>query len=148
MKSQSDRATAENLYVEEGKTLDEIAGLTAVTKGTLANWSREGLWTQKRRERRLASPHPELNVLKQQLALQIKQIPDDKLADAAAIDALHKLSVIVEKMESRLEPEAGPLLEAMLRFAQFVAARADDAACATVREWLEKFLDEERRKNG
>ena len=50
-------------------------------------------------------------------------------------------------MESRVEA-IGPMLDALGRFTEFTAAHAEPAAVAVVREWVEKFLMEERRRNG
>jgi transposase len=146
MRLQSDRAKAERLFVREGKSLARVAAEMGIGLTTIKQWSKDGNWSDHRRACRRETPNPALDVLKRQLELQVAKIGDDKLAAPEVIDALHKLSVSIEKMESRLEP-IGPMLDAIGRFARFVAARADDQACELVRTWVEKFFQEERRRS-
>jgi hypothetical protein len=146
MKSQKERSEAESLFVRDCMTLDQIAAYVHVDRRTVGLWSSKGGWMKKRGEMLRESPQVALDVLKRQRELLIGKMPPDEPAAADAIDALHKLSLLIEKMESRLDA-VGPMLDVFARFAQFVATNADDAACAVLREWVEKFLDDERRKN-
>ena len=142
-----ERVKAEALFVEQGKGLRQIAEELGADRTTIGLWSVEGNWAAKRRLREFMIPHPDLDALKRELALQIAKVGGDECAEPAAIDALHKLSQIVERMESRLEPEVGPMLDTIGRFARFVASHADDEACDLLRVWVEKFLDDECRRN-
>ena len=101
---------------------------------------------KKRQEMLRESPQVALDVLKRQREMLITEMPRDKPASADQIDALHKLTLLIEKMESRLDA-VGPMLDVFARFARFVGTNADDAACAVLREWTEKFLDDERRRS-
>ena len=89
-------------------------------QGALVKWSTQGEWVKKRRERQRESPQAALDILKRQRELQIKTIGTETLAAPTEIDALHKLTQLIEKMESRIEA-IGPMLDVMCRFAQFVA---------------------------
>jgi hypothetical protein len=146
MKSQKERSQAENLFVRDCMTLDQIAAHIHVDRRTVGLWSSKGDWMKKRREMLRESPQVALDVLKRQRELLIREMPPNKPAGAEQIDALHKLTLMIEKMESRLDA-VGPMLDVFVRFAQFVATNADDAACAVLREWTEKFLDDERRRS-
>ncbi len=44
------RQRAEELFIIDGLTLQEVAGQLAISGRTLANWSSEGEWVQRRRE--------------------------------------------------------------------------------------------------
>jgi hypothetical protein len=139
------RLAAENLFVREGKTLKQAAAQLGVSRRALIEWSRHGGWMEKRQEFQRESPQAALDILKGQRELQIQKIRGKKKATPQAIDALHKLTLLIEKMESRTEA-IGPMLDTFERFAQFVGTNADDAACAVICKWTEKFLDEQRRR--
>lgn len=147
MKSQAERAAAESFFVRDGKTLDQIADLTGVSSATLAKWSKSGQWVKKRAERQRESPEASLNRLKRQRELQVAALGDETVAGAEAIDALYKLNLLIEKMEASAEA-IGPTLDVIGRFADFVMRHTDDPTRVEVlREWMEKFLAEERRRN-
>jgi transposase len=145
MKPPQTRLFAENSFVREGKNLAEIAGQVGVSERTLDRWSKDGEWLKKRQEFQHESPQAALDMLKSAREMQIKKMRDNKRVTPKAIDTLHKLTALIEKMESRIEA-IGPMLDTLERFAQFVGANADDEACAVLCEWTEKFLDEERGK--
>lgn len=44
------RQRAEELFIIDGLTLQEVAGQLAISERTLANWSSDGEWVQRRRE--------------------------------------------------------------------------------------------------
>lgn len=44
------RQRAEELFIIDGLTLQEVAGQLGISERTLANWSSEGEWVQRRRE--------------------------------------------------------------------------------------------------
>jgi hypothetical protein len=147
MRSQEERSEAETLFVCEGKTTEQIAAQMRISAATIQRWSSQGAWAQQRRARRLESPRLTLDVLKRQRDLQIQELDGNMPAGQEAIDRLHKLSLVIEKMESRLEA-VGPMLDVFERFAKYVGTHADANALTVLRTWTQKFLEEERRKGG
>ena len=146
MKSQSQRLDAEERFVRGGQSLDQISAAMGVSKGSLARWSAAGKWAEKRAVLRRESPSAAVNTLKRQRQMMIDLMAGPAAADPAAVDALHKLTLIIEKMEARADA-IGPTLDVMERFARFVAAHCSSDESATVRACAEKFLDEERKNN-
>jgi hypothetical protein len=150
MRPQRDRDLAETLFVNEGMSLDRIAAQLGASVTTIGNWSRKGKWEDRRARRRSESPQASLDVLKRLRAALIAAMdakPDAKPdADPQTIGKLYQLNMAIAKMESQRD-EVGPMLDAFDRFAQFVGTNADDDACAVIREWTEKFLNEERRRD-
>ena len=146
MRPQKDRAMAEMLYVREGKSFQQVAALLGTGTMTVCRWAREGNWKERRRERRRESPQASLDALKRQRDLLIKGLDGKALDNPVAINALSKLNLAIQRMESPPEP-IEMMLDVIGRFAEFIAARADDNECAVMRKWVEKFLDEERRRN-
>jgi transposase len=134
------------MFVYEGKLLRQIAAELGINVRTLEKWSSQGNWGKLRKERRRGTSQAALDVLKRQRELLITALGVENRADPEQIDALHKLTMSIEKMESRLE-DIGLMLDVMDRFAEFVAARADDADCRVIRNWVEKFFDEQQRKS-
>ena len=146
MKTEEERAQAVKMFVEEGKTLQQIADHFGVSQAAVALWSSGGNWKGLRRERRFMTAHPALDALRRELDLQVQKVGKTTAAEPAQIEALNKLHLMVEKMESRVDP-IGPMLEAMGRFARFVAARAEREDRVVIHKWVERFFNEERRKN-
>jgi uncharacterized protein YjcR len=149
MRAQKQRDLAERLFVEEGQSLNRIAELLGASVTTIANWSRQGKWKERRTQRRGQSPQAALDDLKRLRAAVIAAKDAKPEADPEAIGMLHKLNAEIAKMESKRDEvdEVGLMLDVFERFAEFVGTNADDAALAVIREWTEKFLDEERRRN-
>ncbi len=146
MKTKQIRRSAERLFVRDVKTLAQISAELGVPLRSLARWSRRGEWMRKRREWQHESPRAALDILKRQREKQMAAIRDNTAAAAPeAIDALNKISLVIEKLESHVEA-IGPMLDTLERFAEFVGARADAEECAVLYKWTEKFLDEQRRK--
>jgi transposase len=164
MRSQRDRSLAESLFVCEGKSCREIAGILSAGKETVQRWARDGKWMERRRRRRLDSPLASLERLKRERDRLIQTLggepapkgdqppqgeppakpdADDTLQ---TVNALQKLTQTIEKMESQQEEEIGPMLKTMGRFAEFVATRADANDRPVIHKWVEAFLNEERRK--
>jgi len=141
-----ERLKAEMMFVQEGKTARAIAAALGVSENTLSAWVTRGQWVRQRRARLGGTSQATLDVLKRQRELLIGEIGVEHRAAPEQIDALHKLTLSIEKIESRME-SIGPMLDAIGRFAEFVAAGADDADCATVRKWIEKYFDEQRRRS-
>ncbi|MGD1002114.1 MAG: hypothetical protein ABSA67_15610 [Candidatus Brocadiia bacterium] len=161
MRPQKDRTLAEVLFVNEGKSLSQIAAALGACKKTILNWSREGSWMKRRQQRRRESPRASLDVLKRLREVQVQALDAKPVADAdgkpaagaaarqipdpAAIATLYRLNMAIAKMEAQQEA-IGPMLDGFERFTQFVASQADADACEVIREWIGKFLDEERRR--
>jgi len=135
------------LFVYDGKTCREIGKELHVHETTLAEWSKEGGWVQRRQDHQRGSSEATLDLLKHQRELLVETISVDKPANAGDIDTLHKLTMSIEKMESRMEA-VGPMLDVIGRFARYVAANSERAECLVVRKWIEKYLNAEQRKSG
>ena len=147
MKTQEDRAVAETLFVREGLSLEQIAAKTGVSAGSLKRWSAGGGWNAKRKEHQHESPAAGLEKLKRLRERLIADMPEDSSQNASQIDQLAKLDKSIAGMERRADT-IGATLDVMMSFAQFVATNADAIECSVLRVWTEKFLAEERRKNG
>jgi hypothetical protein len=149
---------AESLFVCEGKSSREIAGILGAGKETVQRWARDGKWMERRRRRRTESPMASLERLKRERDRLIQSLgprvppggdPSDKLITnktLLAVNAVQKLTQTIEKMESQKELEISPMLNTMSRFAEFAAPRADANERVVLHKWVEKFLNEERRK--
>lgn len=79
---------AEKLYVEAGKSIDEIASLLPVARKTIGDWCSHGNWVLKRRQRSLG---PGAIVAKIQDAIETLLTGDTPM-DASTADAIHKLN--------------------------------------------------------
>jgi hypothetical protein len=140
------RLKAEMKFVREGKTCREIAAELGASLHAVEHWSRRGNWVLLRREQQGGTSRSTLDVLKRQRELLISSIGVESQADAEQIDMLHKLTMSIEKMESRMD-SVGPILDVMGRFAEFVASRASDEDCRVIRTWIEKYFDELQGKS-
>ncbi|MGD1001867.1 MAG: hypothetical protein ABSA67_14325 [Candidatus Brocadiia bacterium] len=146
MNLQEVRRTAEHLFVREVKTLDEIALQTGFSRRTLARWSSKADWMRKRLEWQYESPRAALDILKKQRQFHMDAVGKKAAATPEALEALNKITLLVERLESHVEA-IGPMLDTLERFAQFVGARAESEECAVLYKWTEQFLDEQRRKH-
>ena len=150
MKSNADRSHAEDLFVREGRTLEETAALVGTSKATLARWSKEGGWLDQRHHRR-AAPSRAIDVVRARLAAMIEKMsanPDD---DEKLEDRLTKLMAVLDKLEAGLGIDT--VLSIMEQFAAFAAGRPDagDMADGTtritiIRSAVEQFLDAKRKE--
>lgn len=172
---EKERVRAESLFIVEGKSGREIAGLLGVGKETVQRWARDGKWMDRRQLRRSESPLASLERLRRERDRLIGTLGGDqpagdhadgdktakvKPADPAVvsdtISLVHKLTQTIEKMESRREDESmeprreedsiGAMLTTMERFAVFVADHATDEERLATARMVEKFLDAERQK--
>ena len=153
-----DRTLAESLFVCGGKSSREIAGILGAGKETVQRWSRDGKWMERRRQRRFDSPLASLERLRRERDRLIQTLggepphPGEPAAKPNTDETLHtvtalqRLTQTIEKMESQQELEIGPMLKTMGGFAEFVAARADEDDLTVLRNWVEKFLNEEQQK--
>ncbi len=73
--------------------------------------------------------------------------PADPDAAADTVSMIQKLTQTIEKLESpREETSIDAMLATMQRFANFVGAHAAEEDLPIIRDIVEKFLDEERRR--
>ena len=154
-----ERVLAETLFVCEGKSSREIAGILGAGKETVQRWARDGKWMERRRQRRFDSPMASLERLKRERDRLTQSLgprasrggdPVGKLLThktLLTVNTIQKLTQTIEKMESHQELEVGPMLDTMGRFAEFAAARADANDLPVLRKWVEEFLNEEQRKS-
>jgi hypothetical protein len=147
MPATNERMQALKKFVYEGKSCREIGDELHVHANTVQAWSKEGGWVQRRQDHQRGSSEATLDLLKNQRELLVAKIAVDKVAPADKIDTLHKLTMSIEKMESRMEA-VGPMLDVIGRFARYVAANSERDECLVVRKWIEKYLNAEQRKSG
>jgi transposase-like protein len=150
-KSASERQTAETMFVRQGKTLAEIAGLIGVSKTTLANWSRDGEWVRKREERLRDNPLAGLDILKaRRNAIYEKMGNDPKADDASLEDRLSKIDVHIRNAE---DPNSlGTHLSVLEAFTDFVmtqwpAGTEHPEKGVAVREAVEAYLEAMKREH-
>ena len=143
MKSNATRARAEDMYVREGRTLQEIAEISGVSKTTVARWSKQGGWVEKRKERAAQNPQASLEKLYDTRRRTLEAWPDDP--SPAEIDALNKLDLVIAREEERVGGP-GPALRVMEDFAAHVARTRDADAAALIARSVEDYLGEVRRK--
>ena len=93
MKTVAQRANAEIEFVRFGRTLEEISSAGAISKGTLARWSKEGNWAAKRAEMRRESPLAGIEKLKRRREKLCEQIGQDDAKDAGLTDQLYKVAL-------------------------------------------------------
>ncbi|MGO8705445.1 MAG: hypothetical protein ACLQVA_16670 [Candidatus Brocadiia bacterium] len=129
-KPEKERVMAESLFIVEGKSSREIAGLLGMGKETVQRWARDGKWMDRRRLRRSESPLASLERLRRERDRLIGQLggadpsgdppaaeepagekpaAEQPLAPEAVSDTIgliHKLTQTIEKMESRREDES------------------------------------------
>jgi transposase len=141
-----DRQQAESLFIREGMSLEEIATARGVSKATLARWSADGKWVDRRAEFRRESPTAALDKLKQRREKLCGLLGQDEEKDAGLTDQLYKIDIMIERREARIDA-LGPLMGAMERFAEWVAGNCDDATAATIQSATTQFLDSVRAEN-
>lgn len=150
-KSQSERMTAEMLFVRQGMGLEAVAAQIGVSKATMARWSKEGEWSRKRDENRRQSSAPSIDLLKDRRLKLLERLADDPSAEDAGIeDRLVKLNALIRELEDK--NSLGTQLDVMSAFAAFVAGQwsagqADAEKIATVREAVESYLENVRREH-
>jgi transposase len=152
MRPQKDRLLAELLFVGDGKSYRHIAARLGASNKTIWRWACAGKWMERRRQRRLDSPMASLELLKRERDRLIQTFAakpsanGESPADPATLETLNKINRTIEKMEPQMT-SVDAMLDVFARFAEFIATHADAGACAVIREWTEKFLDDERRRS-
>jgi hypothetical protein len=137
------RIEAEQLFVRRGLTLVQVADQLHVSKGTLARWSFAGKWVERRQEFLTQSPTGPIETLKTRRVKIIDSLGTADVKDPSLVDQLWKITRTIESLEARSEA-IGPLLDAMEKFAQFVARTCDEVKAQTISAAVEDFLREER----
>lgn len=78
---------AERLFVESGRTIEEIARMLSVSRKTIGQWSVDGHWMDKRKLRKTGP-----GVIVDRIQAAIADILEHDVMDASAADAIHKLN--------------------------------------------------------
>ena len=159
MRPEKERMFAESLFVCEGKSCREIAGILGAGRDAVQRWAREGEWTERRRRRRLdGSSMTTVERLRRERDRLVQQLvprspPGGDRSGKVftpkalqAVSAVQKLTQTIEKMEPHREEGIDFLLDAMKRYSEFVSARASQDERVVLHKWLEQFLDAEQRK--
>lgn len=156
---EKERVMAESLFIAEGKSSREIAGLLGAGKETVQRWARDGKWMERRRQRRRESPLAALERLKRERDRLIGTLGGDKTpagenkppapeVAAETIGMIQKLTQTIEKMEPpREDGSIDAMLDVVERLATFTVANFTAEETMTLHNILEKFLAEERRKH-
>ena len=135
---------AKTLFVEEGKTYEEVEKETGVSLSTLKNWGKEGKWLEERKEfeRRFLSMTTGLDKL---IVEQIQQAAKTK--HSQDIFGVGKLLDVRAKINSALRPsqqaqdKAAFFLEVMEKFLKFLSER-DGEALRHLEPHIRAFADE------
>ena len=159
-RSEKERALAEKLFVCDGKSGREIAGILGAGKETIRRWAHDGRWVARRRLRRAESQMAAVEILRRERDRLIRGLgaPQPEAAEKVAgpsalgtmetINAVLKLTQTIEKMDPQPdEDNLDSMVAAMSRYGAFVAARADANDRIILHKWLERFWNEERRKS-
>ena len=159
MRPEKERLFAESLFVCEGKSCREIAGILDAGRDTVLRWAREGQWTERRRHRQLdGSSMATVERLRRERDRLVEQLvprspPGGDRSGKVftpkalqAIGAVQKLTQTIEKMEPHQEEEIDSMLSVTRRYAEFVSARASQDERVVLHKWLKQFLDAERRR--
>ncbi len=132
---------AQSLYLS-GVDLPEIGRMLPVSLRTLRQWRQQGLWEQKRG---LTAEHP--RILSEVLKGLLRQKVQDLLArgdlQAGAVEELHRLTAIIERLRERAWDERAAVVEVMGLFGDFVRRRVRDKE--ELRRWallVEEFFQE------
>jgi transcriptional regulator with XRE-family HTH domain len=141
--SQATRVEAEHLFTRRGMNLEEIAARLEISKGTLARWSFAGKWVEKRQEFLKQSPTGPIETLKNRRLKIIDSLGTSDVKDPSLVDQLWKITRTIESLEARTDA-IGPILDAMEKFAQFVARTCDETKAQAISAAVEDFLREER----
>lgn len=95
-KKDKQRATAEDLFIEQGWTCKAISELLEVSEKTLSKWRTEDQWDDRRAEN-LAAPHK----IRQIILRELKNIAEGQESKVNA-DAISKLSRTLELLSDRV----------------------------------------------
>jgi len=96
------REIAEEIYVYDGKTLEQVAEQTRISMPTLKQWSSDGGWFQKKKEYQVASLAIKHNTIQLQKRLTEKAL---ETLDPQAIYALSRLKAVTRKEASQDQKE-------------------------------------------
>ena len=96
------REIAEEIYVYDGKTLEQVADQTQIPIQTLKQWSSDGSWFAKKKEYQSTSLVIKQNMIRLQKDLIQKAL--DTL-DPQAIYALARLKAVTKKADTKADKE-------------------------------------------
>ncbi|MBI9092290.1 MAG: hypothetical protein JEZ12_24005 [Desulfobacterium sp.] len=104
------RATAMELYVTDGKTYDQVAGLTGVSVSQLKRWGQAEEWAAARREYREALTSIRRDTVKLRAGLLKKALDSKDSQDVYAFAAMEKIEAS-RKTGIVQETQASPTTE-------------------------------------
>lgn len=99
---------ARHFFTREFKTPKEIAAILPVSENTLYKWRDKGGWIDEKNAI-MASPGDMAQDLKADLEEQYRLIKNDKGLNAANIDGLYKIILMIEKLEKVHDPRGKAL---------------------------------------
>jgi transposase len=118
-------AEAERLFVHDGKTAEEIAGILPVCANTVYKWKQKGGWEEKRRAA-LKSPRSLAARMRAALDVYLKSLEaqaENCVLDNATFDAINKAVAAIRGVE-RQEIDLGVMsVEVMRRYTDFLKAQ-------------------------
>ena len=96
------RELAEEIYIYDGKTLEQVSDTTQIPMPTLKQWSSDGSWFQKKKEYRTAALAIKHDTIQLQRRLTEKAL---ETLDPQAIYALSRLRAVTRKESTQNEKE-------------------------------------------
>lgn len=94
---------ARHLFTREFKLPKEIATILPVSENTLYKWRDKGGWIDEKKAF-MANPGDMAKDLKNDLEEQYRLVKSDKGLNAANIDGLYKILLMIEKLEKIQDP--------------------------------------------
>jgi len=120
-----DRLTARRLYVEEGKTIEQISVSINVPRATLYRWKDEEGWDKDREMLHTTS----LSALRSTYLLAVRQLEEMVTAgkiDARQADAFNKIISGAKRLSSTIDKRAN-ILDGFEEFVSFMEQFHSDA---------------------
>ena len=139
---------AARLYIEERKSIPEIAKIIDVSEVSLRNWRNKGDWDRKRRERQ-ASEKTNDDVLLE-IATRRIEFLKNKAIDAPATwqpsdsDELAKMNRITLRNKDQ-KTNMQHTIRTVMELASFISAQAPELA-ASVAEYFDGFLTQKQEE--
>ncbi len=125
------KATAEELFIEQGMTCKRIAELIGVTEATLSKWRNNEDWDMRRAEN-VSAPHK----IKSILLSEMLKISEGKKS-AVDSDKLVKVSASLERIDKRTSVPV--IISVLIELDNFVAD-IDPVKAAEFTDWHKQFI--------
>ncbi len=111
---------AEDLYVRQGKTLQDISELLGISMQTLSRWKQKYDWTERRRIYRVSMPGT-IQILEDVLKEKIEQLRELQAqdVDGKQIDGITKLVASIQKLK-REDDLRSQTIRVMSEFSRFI----------------------------